>query len=101
MGRWWKQVCSLPDIKLLATMLNGLVPADSNKDFELKKSVLRYCMLSYTLLMNGVSEPSKKRPHYVRRFGKTKEPLHLSLVHYKNLLLPGTEEATKHCLTMN
>ena len=91
MARWWKQVCSLPDIKLLATTLNGLVPTDSNKDFEMKKTVLRYCMLSYYLLMTDVTKGSGHlEKHHLRCFRKKSQYLELDLTFKnKDLLKPG------------
>jgi len=84
MRRWWNQISALPDVKLLAMTLNGLVLPDSNdgeKELKLKKTILRYCMLSYTLLMAEITKP-----------GKSKADL-IDIVSEKSLILPKEEVA--------
>ena len=71
MRRWWQQISALPDIKLLAMTLNGLVQFDKNepdRDLKLKKSILRYCVLSYTLLMVEITKPSDMKSDRITRW---------------------------------
>ena len=103
MRRWWNQISALPDVKLLAMTLNGLVLPDSNdreKELKLKKTILRYCMLSYTLLMAEITKPGKSMADLIdRSCCRSKcckqDPVHLSsdIVSEKSLILPKEEVA--------
>ena len=55
MKRWWDQVSSLPDIAQVAMVLNCLVPEDS---MHKKKTILRYCLLSYSAVMIQIRKKS-------------------------------------------
>ena len=71
MRRWWQQISALPDVKPLAMTLNGLVLStniDPDRDLNLKKTILRYCMLSYTLLMVEVTKPSDIKSDKITRW---------------------------------
>ena len=59
MKRWWDQVTTLPDISQVAMVLNGLVK--SGKDsLSLKKTILRYCLLSYNAVMINITKNARK-----------------------------------------
>jgi len=61
--RWWDQVYNLPEIDQIAVLMGGLVVTDGKNDEEanlFKITVLRYCMLSYCLLMRKISKGMKK-----------------------------------------
>ena len=61
MKRWWDQVKSLPDITQVALVLNGLVSNSRKEDsMHLKKTILRYCLLSYNAVMIQISKKAKK-----------------------------------------
>ena len=76
MKRWWDQVTTLPDISQVAMVLNGLVK--SGKDsLSLKKTILRYCLLSYNAVMINITKNARKSKMMVE------DP------EEKGLLLPG------------
>jgi len=61
--RWWDQVYNLPEIDQIAVLMGGLVVTDGKNDEEahlFKITVLRYCMLSYCLLMRKISKGMRK-----------------------------------------
>merc|ERR1711892_789139 len=61
--RWWDQVYNLPEIDQIAVLMGGLVVTDGKNNEEahlFKITVLRYCMLSYCLLMRKISKGMKK-----------------------------------------
>ena len=58
MTRWWCQVSSLPDISVVAMTLNGLVKTTKGS-MELKKSILRYCLLSYHAVIIQITRYNK------------------------------------------
>ena len=58
------QVYNLPEIDQIAVLMGGLVVTDGKNDEEanlFKITVLRYCMLSYCLLMRKISKGMKKQ----------------------------------------
>ena len=54
MSRWWAQVSSMPDISPVAMVLNCWVLSGEGS-LELKKTILRYCLLSYNAVMIQIS----------------------------------------------
>ena len=59
MKRWWDQVSHLPNITSLAMFLNGMVPR-SHDSLALKKTILRYCLLSYHAVIVQITRDNKK-----------------------------------------
>ena len=58
MKRWWDQISSLPDITPVAMALNGWVQPLPNS-LVLKKTILRYCLLSYNSVMIQITGSAK------------------------------------------
>ena len=58
MKRWWDQVSSLPDIAQVAMVLNCLVPEVPEHSMHLKKTILRYCLLSFSAVMIQIRKKS-------------------------------------------
>jgi len=61
--RWWDQVYNLPEIDQIAVLMGGLVVTDGKNDEEahnFKILVLRYCLLSYCLVMRKISKGMRK-----------------------------------------
>ena len=70
MGRWWSQISKLPDIASVAMSLNAFVhpkPNETDNAKKLKHSILRYCMLSYSLLMVEITRPPTSRKVFISR----------------------------------
>ena len=71
MGRWWSQISKLPDITQVAMKLNALVcpnnSAETERAEEMKRRILRYCMLSYYLLMIEVNGPKTFKKSFIGR----------------------------------
>jgi len=68
--RWWDQVYNLPEIDQIAVLMGGLVVTDGKNDEEahmFKITVLRYCLLSYCLLMRKISKGMKREFWSVER----------------------------------
>ena len=59
MKRWWDQVTTLPDITQVAMVLNGLVRSGKGST-SLKKTILRYCLLSYNAVLINITKKAKK-----------------------------------------
>jgi len=58
MKRWWSQISHMPMITDVTMVLNGIVlPGEKGpySAMKLKKKLLRYCLLSWTLLMSKIS----------------------------------------------
>ena len=107
MRRWWSQISKLPDITQVAMALNGFVQPNPDDSVEmirasnLKKDILRYCMLSYSLLMIELTRPSTTPKTWIakvyvsltkfyKRDQETRKAqiVDLDYVQGKNLLLP-------------
>ena len=70
MGRWWSQISKLPDIASVALPLNAFIhpkPNETEKAKKLKHTILRYCMLSYSLLMVEITRPPTSRKVLISR----------------------------------
>ena len=70
MRRWWRKISRLPDITSVSMVLNTLVsakPDETEKAKKLKRTILRYCMLSYSLLMIEITRPNDKRKALIVR----------------------------------
>ena len=61
MKRWWDQVSSLPDITQVAMALNGLVKTKEGS-MTFKKTILRYCLLSYNAVMIQITKMNPDNP---------------------------------------
>ena len=61
MKRWWDQVSSLPDITQVAMALNGLVKTKEGS-MTLKRTILRYCLLSYNAVMIQITKMNPDNP---------------------------------------
>ena len=66
--RWWDQVKSMPDIDLVTNCMAGFVQLEFKDDMQarssaldLKKKIVRYCLLSWTMCMSTVSVPVKEK----------------------------------------
>jgi len=58
MKRWWSQISHMPMITDVTMVLNGIVlPGEKGpySAMKLKRKLLRYCLLSWTLLMSKIS----------------------------------------------
>ncbi len=58
MARWWTQICKLPEITGIAMTLNALVTDSAQGEaaaLDLKKRILKYCLLSYAMLLKNIS----------------------------------------------
>jgi hypothetical protein len=60
--RWWDQVKSLPDIDSITNCLAGFVQLEFGDDqkaqdsaLRLKKKIVRYCLLSWTMCLSAIS----------------------------------------------
>ena len=62
--RWWRQVSGVPTIDEICQVLNGFVGIDSEARFEkriikmqqeFKRRIARYCLLSWTMCLSGLS----------------------------------------------
>ena len=71
MKRWWSQISMLPDITQVAMKLNALVcpknTDETEQAKEMKKTILRYCMLSYYLLMIEITNPKTLEKTFIGR----------------------------------
>jgi len=66
--RWWEQVSRLPDADNLSMILGGLVwaqsepgPASPEAALHLKKTIVRYGLLSWTMCLTRISSPLMNR----------------------------------------
>ena len=81
MQRWWDQVSSMPDITQVSMVLNCLVKSEEGS-MELKKTILKYCLLSYNEVMIQISQREIKKSMICRLFrikediGAIKDPEH-------------------------
>jgi hypothetical protein len=64
MKRWWSQISNMAIITNVTNILNGTVQP-GEKGIQLKKTILRYCLLSWTLLMHKISPIMKKEYPYL------------------------------------
>ena len=92
MRRWWSQLAALPDVKLVAMTLNSLSnpDADPEKALKIKKTILRYCMLSYSLAMIQVEQHGERFNRFFSKLfsERTRDPLKTSMPMDKDLILP-------------
>ena len=61
--RWWEQYCLLPWPDSLAFLLRGLVTGGEDPDQNriIRRTVVRYCLLSYVLCIRRLSASLRKR----------------------------------------
>ena len=66
--RWWDQVKSMPDIDLVTNFMAGFVQLEFKDDMQarssaldLKKKIVRYCLLKWTMCMSTLSVPLKEK----------------------------------------
>ena len=61
--RWWEQYCLLPWPDSLAFLLRGLVTGGEDPDQNriIRRTVVRYCLLSYVLCIRRLSARLRKR----------------------------------------
>eukprot|EP00092_Neocalanus_flemingeri_P010264 GFUD01011060.1.p1 GENE.GFUD01011060.1~~GFUD01011060.1.p1 ORF type:complete len:409 (+),score=73.73 GFUD01011060.1:151-1377(+) len=60
--RWWEQYCFLPWPDSIAFFLRGLViGGDNEKNRMIRRTVIRYCLLSYVLCIRRLSVRLRKR----------------------------------------
>jgi len=77
--RWWDMIVSLPDIDSITNSIAGFVQLEFKDDelnakeaaLVLKKRVVRYCLLSWTMCMATISPPLKEKfrigEHYIEK----------------------------------
>merc|ERR1712062_782603 len=104
MGRWWSQISKLPDITQVAMKLNALVcpknPDETERAQEMKRRILRYCMLSYYLLMIEITKPKTLKKTFIGRayvcFTRKEKRLNDSILQFDEVedkgLLVGQEK---------
>ena len=61
--RWWEQYCLLPWPDSLAFLLRGLVTGGEDQEHNrlVRRTVVRYCLLSYVLCIRRLSASLRKR----------------------------------------
>jgi len=75
--RWWDQVKSLPQIELVTNCLAGFIQLEFKEEHsngqkvedatarvaarDLKKKIVRYCLLSWTMCLSSFSKPLQKK----------------------------------------
>jgi len=61
-NRWWNQYCSLPWPDTIATFLCGVKVKDGDEDLAIikRRTIIRYCVLSYVLCLRRVSTLLRK-----------------------------------------
>ena len=71
--RWWDQIRTLPDIDSLTNCMAGFIQLEFKDDdkqkenkareaaLDLKKTIVRYCLLSWTMCLSSISPPLKKK----------------------------------------
>ena len=60
--RWWDQYCKLPWPDSIAIFLRGLLMGDQGDKVRMfRRTIVRYCLLSYILCLRSVSVRLKKR----------------------------------------
>ena len=62
--RWWEQVKCLPDVDSITNVMAGFIQLEFKDDvkakdaaLELKKKIVRYCLLSWTMCLAVISPP--------------------------------------------
>ena len=77
--RWWDQVKSIPDIDSITNCMAGFVQLEFKDEetkaktaaLELKKKIVRYCLLSWTMCFASISPPLKDKfkmgEHYIEK----------------------------------
>jgi len=67
-SRWWDQVKGLPHIETITNSISGFVQLEFEENekekacaAELRKTIVRYCLLSWTMCMTTVSKPLKAK----------------------------------------
>ena len=87
--RWWQQVSQVPTIDEIGQTLHGLVGVDSddrsNEEIvklqqKFKETIVRYCLLSWTMCLSGFSLPLKMK------FLTEREYLNSGLLKYEEYL---------------
>ena len=59
--RWWEQYCKLPWPDTIAIYLRGLVPGSEDGPRLVRRTIIRYCLLSYVLCVRRMSARLRKR----------------------------------------
>jgi len=59
--RWWEQYCKLPWPDNIAIYLRGLVTGPNDKGKIVRRTIIRYCILSYILCIRRLSVRLRKR----------------------------------------
>ena len=79
-GRWWKQVTSIPRIDSICLSIGGFVWCDRSKNDrdvyvedgmsvkQFKQTIVRYCLLSWTMCMSMVSPPLRDKFYLPEHF---------------------------------
>jgi len=87
--RWWEQYCKLPWPDSLCFYLRGLVIGDGPEPRLLRRTVVRYCMLSYVLCIKRVSARLR------RRFPSMQEVVRCGLARPDEAHMLGTETSAE------
>jgi len=59
--RWWEQYCKLPWPDSIALVMRALVGGEGEEPRLVRRTVIRYCLLSYTLCIRRLSARLRKR----------------------------------------
>jgi len=59
--RWWEQYCKLPWPDNIAIYLRGLVQGNDEETQMIRRTIIRYCLLSYILCIRRLSVRLRKR----------------------------------------
>ena len=87
--RWWEQYCKLPWPDNIAVYLRGLLPGNEDRKRKVRRTVIRYCLLSYVLCIRRLSVRLRKR------FPSMQEVMRTGLVRPDEAARIGDEENTE------
>jgi len=85
--RWWEQYCKLPWPDNIAIYLRGLVQGDTEEARLVRRTVVRYCILSYILCIRRLSVRLRKR------FPSVQDIVNTGLVRKDEAVRLGDEES--------
>ena len=96
--RWWEQVKCLPDVDSITNVMAGFIQLEFKDDvkakdaaLELKKKIVRYCLLSWTMCLAVISPPLHEKfkigENYIEKGLLTEKELLALQVKYKILFI--------------
>ena len=88
-NRWWSQYCQLPWPDSIGTFLRGILPGAADECRMVRRTVIRYCLLSYVLCIRRMSARLRKR------FPSMQEVMRTGLVRPDEATRIGDEETNE------